>query len=118
MLQFDTQVVLPAVIDRGIGNPGATEFSGECHAGSIKRKCVVDEGDAADRHDSNQNNTCDRKSRSDTVLVVADDTEQGDNEEAEGITIMDAGPCGSRDEKNDVSDREWPEKASFCAMRM
>ena len=36
VLDFDREVVLPTIIDRGVGNPGGTDLSGHQNTGAVK----------------------------------------------------------------------------------
>jgi hypothetical protein len=47
--KLDVEVVLPAVVDGGVGDPGSVEFGGEGYPCAVEREGVVGEGDRARR---------------------------------------------------------------------
>ena len=87
VLELDAEVVLPAVIDGGVGNVGGAELSGEFYAGTLERKYIVGVGDAVDRDDADEENAGDGEPVVDSLLIVADETEQGDRQQSEGVAV-------------------------------
>ena len=77
VLEFDAEVVLPAVVDGGVGDGWARSFGGEGDAGAIEGEHVVGDDDAVGRHEGHQENAGDGKAWMDRVLVVADQADKG-----------------------------------------
>ena len=49
VLELGEEVILPAVVDGGVGDAVGAELGGEGDAGAIERKVIVGEGDAVGR---------------------------------------------------------------------
>jgi hypothetical protein len=90
MLEFDAEVVLPAIVDRGIGNTVGTELGGECDAGAIERKRVVGNGNSLDGHDKDQQTICKWKAQMDLLLVVTHKTKCCDHQQWQQIAIPES----------------------------
>jgi hypothetical protein len=54
VLEFNVEVVLPAVIDGSVGNAGSVEFVGEDDAGAIERERVMGESYSVESHEADQ----------------------------------------------------------------
>jgi hypothetical protein len=109
MLELHAEIVVPAVVDRGVGDAVGSEFSGEGDAGTIEGKRVVGEGDAKDGYDRDEEDGCERKAGLDLVLIVAYEAEQSHDQYRQKIAIEESGGRCPGDEKEDVRSGEREE---------
>ena len=87
MGKFGAEVVLPAVIEGGVGDACGAHFGGEGNAGAIEGEEVVRDGDGVDGHDGDEDHAGEWETMPDLSLIVADENHENDGEEDEEVTV-------------------------------
>jgi len=87
VLEFDVEVVLPAVVDGGVGNAGGVELGGEGYAGTVEREGVVGEDDTESCHDRDEEDAGDGDAVVNLLLVVAGEAEDENDQRAEHVAV-------------------------------
>ena len=98
MLKFDSEVVLPAVVDRGFRHTVSPKLGRKRHAGAEKRKRVVGDGDSQNRHDRYKQEADRRKLGLNSLLVAPNKAYQRDQQQRQRIALIEAERGGPREE--------------------
>jgi hypothetical protein len=88
VLQLDAEVVLPAAIHGGRRNAVGQKFRGEVYTSSIEREHLVVGKNAVHRDDSDEKTTEDWKAWRCVLLIVAEQAEHGEKQQAKKVAIV------------------------------